>query len=103
MLNPEALSADLGIDFEISNLIFEVEKKHGYKVHMVIEPVFDANDDEQLGWWVEFENDSRIVESIEEMKKYFLEDMVAKGDGPVVELTDIEESGSYEIVSISDK
>jgi hypothetical protein len=102
MLNPEILSTNLGIDFEVSNLIFEAEQKHGHKVHMVIEPIFDGNNDQQFGWWVEFENDSRIVESIEEMKKYFLEDMVAKGDGPVVELTDIEESGSYEIVSISD-
>ena len=49
MLNPEILSTNLGIDFEVSNLIFEAEKKHGYKVHMVIEPVFDSKTNKQYG------------------------------------------------------
>jgi hypothetical protein len=102
MLSPEILSINLGIDFEVSNLIFEAEKKHGYKVHMVIEPVFDSKTNKQYGWWVEFENDSRIVETFEEMEKYFLEDMVAKGDGPVVECEDINESDSYEIMGVVD-
>ena len=102
MLNPEALSTDLGIDLEVSKLISQIEKKHGYQVHMAIEPVFDAETREQYGWWVEFENDSRLVESFDDMEKYFLEEMVAKGDGPVVEFTDIEESGSYEIVGTVD-
>ncbi len=102
MLNPDALTNDLGIDLEVSNLIFEIEKKHGYQVHMVIEPVFDGETNIQYGWWVEFENDSRLVENLDEMKKYFLEEMVAKGDGPVVEFTDIKESDSYEIVGTVD-
>ena len=102
MLNPDALTNDLGIDLEVSNLIFEIEKKHGYQVHMVIEPVFDGETREQYGWWVEFESDTRLVESLDEMKKYFLEEMVAKGDGPMVEYENIEESDSYEIMGIVD-
>jgi hypothetical protein len=103
MLNPEALTADLGIESELSNLIFEIEEKHGYNVHMVIEPIFDSETNEQTSWWVEFENDKRIVETFDDMKKYFLEEVIVTGDGPVVECEDINESDSYEIIGLVDE
>jgi hypothetical protein len=81
-------------DLPLMYTIMQAEKKHGVNTHMIIEAI--PKNDEELNsptendvcWWVEFENDKKIFETFDEVQKYLLEDVVAKGNGPVVEFVE---------------
>jgi hypothetical protein len=78
-------------DLPLMSVIMQAEKKHGINTHMIIEAIPKTEDEieypteSDVCWWVEFENEKKIFETFGEVQKYLLEEVVAKGDGPVVE------------------
>jgi len=68
-------------DIPLFELIFAAEDKHGEKTHMVIEAV-SKNPEKEINemdltvndvvWWVEFKDDKRVLDTFEEVQKYFL-------------------------------
>lgn len=70
-------------EIPLFDLIFAAEDKHGEETHMVIEAV-SKNPDKEINdmdvttddivWWVEFKNDQRVLDTFEEVEKYFLRD-----------------------------
>lgn len=73
MIDSKILSLNTGVDPEISELICEIEEKYGHEVHMVIEPIFNNNDDNGFNWWVEFKNVQKALNTFEDVKTFFLE------------------------------
>ena len=76
----------LTVEDKLLDIIFAAEKKHGPDVHMVVELVFKSDDetDTNLCYWVEFENQTMVFETIDEVENFFLEEAVVTGDGPEV-------------------
>jgi|TARA_B100000035_G_scaffold295247_1_gene286177 hypothetical protein len=107
-----ALISELPI-FQVAQ---EAEEKHGVDTHMVIEVVLKPyvaealeGDDEDYDpsyvgeddvyWWVEFENEIKVFDSFAVVKDYLLNKAVKTGDGPTVEFRDEDLNGeelSYE-------
>ena len=71
MMDPLAVSAETGIDYEITSLISEIEEKYGIDTHMVIEPIYGEDSDDPK-WWCEFEQELKIFDTIEEVKDFFI-------------------------------
>jgi hypothetical protein len=82
----ESIEENLPVEeSQLMKIIFAAEKKHGQDVHMVVEIVHKTNEnDDDICYWVEFENQMIYFNTIEEVEKYLLEDAVATGNGPVV-------------------
>ena len=72
--------------------IFDAEKKHGVETHMVIEAVPKTETEpeepteDDVVWWVEFENIKKTFENFDDVKSYLLEEAVATGKGPEVQI-----------------
>lgn len=75
-------------DIPIFSFIREIEKKHGEDTHMVIEAVIKneeysnvSEDDignlneEDVLWWVEFENEQKVFDNFAMVKHYFLNEV----------------------------
>lgn len=96
-------------ELPIFQTAIEAEKKHGEDTHMVIEVVLKPGieqdiidevgeedyDPSRVGeddvyWWVEFENEVKIFDSFEMVKHYLLNQAVKTGDGPKVIFNDDE-------------
>lgn len=76
-------------DIPILQLASEAEQKHGEDTHMVIEVVLkedvpesalDSNEvtTDDVLWWVEFEDQQRIFDEFDCVKKFLLEEAVKK-------------------------
>jgi hypothetical protein len=83
-------------ELPLMDVILAAEKKHGTNVHMVIEAVpKNDNSPEDIGgateddivWWVEFENLVKSFEKFDDVKKFLLDEVVAKNKDLVVKLT----------------
>ncbi len=82
-------------EIPLFELIRDAEKKHGINVHMVIElmpkddsspeNIEEATEDDVI-WHVEFEKIKKDFKTFSEVKKFLLEDAVAKKDNFVVKL-----------------
>jgi hypothetical protein len=84
---------------KLFDIIFEAEKKFGPKVHFAIEIVFkDDDNDDDICYWVEFENQNMYFETIEEVEDFLLNKAIVTGEGPEViyenELTEDETQSS---------
>ena len=70
--------------------IFDAEKKHGVTTHMVIEAVSKTEEEseepteDEVLWWVEFENMKKTFENFDDVQTFLLEEVVATGEGPEV-------------------
>lgn len=85
-------------ELPLMKVILAAEKKHGIDVHMVIEAVpknndspEDSNDatEDDVVWWVEFENIVKSFEKFDDVRKFLLEEVsstVAKKTDFVVKL-----------------
>lgn len=82
-------------ELPLMDLILAAEKKHGIDIHMVIEALpKDENSPEDVNgateddviWNVEFQNISKSFEKFDEVKKFLLEEAVAKNTDLVVKL-----------------
>lgn len=82
-------------ELPIFGLAMEAEEKHGIDTHMAIEVVLKDVDDqeeidpsdveeEQVMWWVEFENEVKVFDSFDMVKYYLLEEASKTGNGPEV-------------------
>ena len=76
-------------DIPILQLALDAEKKHGEDTHMVIEVVLkedvpesalDSNEvtTDDVLWWVEFEDQQKIFDEFDCVKKFLLEEAVKK-------------------------
>lgn len=82
-------------EIPLFELIHAAEKRHGIDVHMVIEAmpkdedspdnVEEATEDDII-WHVEFEHLKKNFETFAEVKKFLLEEMVAKKNDLVIKL-----------------
>ena len=96
-------------ELPILGLAMEAEEKHGQDVHMAIEVVLkegieqDIIDDvgnedydpqlvgeDDVYWWVEFEDQIRIFDKFVAVRHYLLEEAVKTGEGPKVVYSDEE-------------
>jgi len=72
--------------------IFDAEKKHGIKTHMVIEAVPKTETEPEnptendVVWWVEFENLAKTFENFDDVKHFLLEEAIATGEDSEVEI-----------------
>jgi hypothetical protein len=90
-------------ELPIMDVAMQAEEKHGIDTHMVIEVVlknpkevdendetfetdYDEVDEEDVMWWVEFENQHVIFDTFEMVKYFLLEECVKTGEGPKVEI-----------------
>lgn len=88
-------------ELPIMDVAMQAEEKHGIDTHMVIEVVlknpkevdeddetfetdYDEVDEEDVLWWVEFENQQLVFETFDMVKHFLLEESVKTGEGPEV-------------------
>lgn len=96
-------------ELPIFQLALEAEEKHGEDTHMVIEVVLKPGIEEDIidevgsedydpsrvgeddvHWWIEFEDQIRIFDSFQMVRHYLLEQAVKTGNGPKVIFNDDE-------------
>lgn len=75
-------------DIPIMDVAIQAENKHGEDTHMVIEIVIKENVEENKGieslteddvlWWVEFEDEQKIFDTFEMVSHYLLEEAECK-------------------------
>jgi hypothetical protein len=100
-------------ELPIMDIALQAEEKHGTDVHMAIEvvlknpPKVDENDptfsteydeveEEDVLWWVEFENEQLVFDTFDMVKHYLLEEVVKTGTGPKVVFDFEEREGENE-------
>lgn len=88
-------------ELPIMDVAMQAEEKHGIDTHMVIEVVlknpkevdehdttfetdYDGVSEEDVLWWVEFENRQMVFDTFDMVKHFFLEEAVKTGEGPEV-------------------
>jgi len=86
-------------ELPIMELAIKAEEKHGEDTHMVIEVVLkehvtkelEASDynpayvgEEDVYWWVEFEDQIRVFDDFRMVEHYLMEQAVKTGSGPTV-------------------
>lgn len=65
-------------ELQLSKLIFAIEEKYGYETHMVIEEIYKDNDsNDGPNWWVEFQDTKKALDTLEDVKTFFLEECEA--------------------------